>query len=857
MTSPAHNFPGATASRGTIRIGQVLSSGRGANSGLHVHPQGHRLVSGWCGAQSSVDLWAVDRAQHLGGLELDVELTDVGAQVDDSLMPPGTDRNRDAWPAHVLPVVDLKIDRHGGHVAMAAGRGLHLYRIGADEASLEPMVVLRGHEQPVARVALDGGAERALSSDARGHIMLWSTHDARALHQLRISKVPTHVEFIWNDMLAMASDNTGRIVCWELEHGRRHLQFQAHQGAVVSTSFNTDSGVLLTAGHDNAARLWNLELGKQIGNDMRHRGPIHDVTFAYAGRFVVTCGADGNVAVWNSTDGDLLDWYFDSGPVYRVAFDRLNGTLVIAGARTIKILNVNWQRLRELDADARAQVMDISPAEHAAMFSQPPSRAPVTYTGGPQADAPVGSVLAARQTADLPFPDRSNLVLQRSEPAGAAFGGPTPQTQALPSIGETRAPGFGAPSGGFGGHVPGATPATGPLGFGAAAQSGPATGPVGPPSLGGTTAPQPGHGTMQGGGATGPQGGFRATQAFGVPPERGFGTPGFAEPGPAPDRPTGFGAPPAAPSASPAAFGGAPATTALGALPAPNESAAPGFGNLADAMDSQTRASSTGRRTAYGLTGKVAAASAPDDDIDSFFTAPAGSRHTRMETDAFDEGAEGEEAPTPVEPPPSPEPPPPPQRFTGRQEPSERSTPEPSPEGEALKEVFADAQTQRAARVGLVRKRMGIGVAVLLVVAVLSWVGTRTYYTVEGFPGEVRYDAQVAEENHEAAILAVEADLATFVAEEQAQIRDYERSGALPVAELERVRMRIERRIDEKREEAQLARRRADDERDARLAELDDVRSAKASDLANKAAGIAGLLTLLLAGLWVGRAARP
>lgn len=369
-------------------------------------------MSVWCGAEASVDYWSAEGARHLQSFSLDVELADVGSQVAPQFMPPGADANADNWPVHVLPVIDSAMNADGGHIALAAGRGVRVFRTSTDERQLLPSQNLRGHEQSVTRVALDAGGDRALSCDATGQVVVWDTIRGQSQHVLRISTAPCALGFIWNDMLAMAGDDTGRVICWELDQGRRHLQFQAHHGPTLRTSFNQDSGVLLTAGADNAARMWNLEEGKQIGQDMPHRSAVCDVAFAYAGRFVVTCGADGHVAIWNSTDGDLLDWHFDSAPVYRVSFDRLNGTLIAAGARTIKVLSVDWQRLREVDADARSSMMlGVSPADHAALFSNPDP----TFDAPPgPSQAPVGSVMPNHQTMEMRVPEAFGDALRRT-----------------------------------------------------------------------------------------------------------------------------------------------------------------------------------------------------------------------------------------------------------------------------------------------------------------------------------------------------------------------------------------------------------------------------------------------------------
>ncbi|MFT6628010.1 MAG: hypothetical protein ACJA1R_001271, partial [Flavobacteriales bacterium] len=109
MTSASDMTPGSSPSYGTIKVEQVLSSGRGANAGLCLHPKGRRLVSGWCGVDSAIELWGIDQSQHLERRHVEAGLSDVGAQLEDALLPVGSDKNREGWPTHILPVADLKM----------------------------------------------------------------------------------------------------------------------------------------------------------------------------------------------------------------------------------------------------------------------------------------------------------------------------------------------------------------------------------------------------------------------------------------------------------------------------------------------------------------------------------------------------------------------------------------------------------------------------------------------------------------------------------------------------------------------------------------------------------------------------
>lgn len=747
MSTPSDITPGARASHGTIRIGQVLSSNRGANSGLRLHPHGHRLVSGWCGADSAVEFWAMDQLRPLGRYVVEAELSDIGTPLPAALIPSGADRNRDSWPAHVLPVVD--VDYAQRVVAVAAGRGVHLFESDPTGATLRESSVLRGHREPVARVALNTAGTQALSTDAHGNVLVWNTPSPSPRHALRISKVPTLARFIWNDMLGMVGDDTGRVVCWELESGNRHLQFQAHHGALSDTAFNEDSGILLTAGQDRCARMWNLEQGKQVGSDMAHGSHVNCATFAYAGRFIVTGGADGHVAIWNSTDGDLIDWYFDGGPVYRLAFDRLNGTLVVAGARTIKVLRVDWQRLRELDANARANVLSISPADHAAMFSQPPAAPSVTHapSGG---DAPVGSILAARQTAELPMPDLSHLAVERG-PAPAIPGGLT-----VPMMPES------------------------------------------PGGRGETVAP--------GGPATGPR---------------------------------------------PVAAGHRPYDS--------QKVAGAEFGSLAAAMASANLTpgapKSPSSPTSYS-SGGTNPPTAVSDDADAFFRMLGdGARHSRLETDSYSDAhgvmgaAEAVNDPSLDSnvAPPRPAvsaggPPTEPRGIVARPSaPTTRSRPVAPPEPTSTREVA------RVTTADVRRQLLGCAV-VLAVVTAGTWIGVRTYFTTTGFPTGVAQELAAVDDDYEAATASAADALAAFTAQQNAQLRDYQRRN-LPAAEFARVEASVASRIAEQERVMRDAEWTASQAREQALAGLSARRAASATQLANRSAGAAGLVTLLLCAL--------
>lgn len=155
-----------------------------------------------------------------------------------------------------------------------------------------------------------------------------------------------------------------------------------------------------------------------------------------------------------------------------------------------------------------------------------------------------------------------------------------------------------------------------------------------------------------------------------------------------------------------------------------------------------------------------------------------------------------------------------------------------------------------------VRQRLVIGVVAMLLATAAVWAGTRTWYTTRGYPEAVRLQADSAHAEYEQAESAANAAFEAFEDQQQSQLRDYERR-SLPPAELERITARIESRIHDRDAEVREQIWVAAQSRDRRLAELEEERRAAAAGLAGRAAGVAGIVLLLVVALWIARATRP
>jgi hypothetical protein len=855
MTTANENRPGAAPSHGSVHPAGALTELRGANAALQVHPQGRVILSAWCGMDGGLDLWSVDPPGLLRTAPIASELSDVGATVEAELIPPGDSVDRERWPAHLLPVVDVSLSRNGQLAAAAAGRGVRLFRLAGDGTELVATGTLRGHQAGVTRVALTNAGDRVLSTESLGQIIVWDVASSRPIHRFRMSRVPHWTGFIWNDMLAAVGDDQGRVVCWELEAGKRHLQFQAHNGVVQGGAFNPDLGTMLTHGSDNCVRVWDLEQGRQVGPDMEHDGPVADARFVQGGRFIVSLTQQGEIAIWNATEGRLLDWYRAPGPLFRIAYHKQSATLYASGARGVLAFTVDWQLVRELDALRRTSTT--TKAARLADLSAAPHRPDATFNPTPGREAPVGAILTPHMTLDLPLPDRSQLPLQRgmdpatalagvstaglmnpgnrtvalsasaipamptapseplAEPGGAfappvrpqtsqgAFGdiAPPPQPGVVP-IG-SKPPGslvspFRSETGTVlqrSGPVPDAGPASRgtPPAFAFAPPAAPAQAPAAPFS--GASSP--------GAGAFPPRQPFAPTSAIPAvpgPPQPGLRPPGAPS---SPAVPASTFAPPVAqaaePAPSPFSFGaaaGAPGFSGQHAAPAPP----PPFGRAAPS----TQALQALPSRASGVGPSLAAPPSPPSGVEP----GAGSR--RAEQMIADYGLDVSEA-------------------------------------EVMAASLREARARANASEASARAFVVIALFAIALVGGATGLAAYRHFTGDGLPSAVRDQQARIETESTTAQDSAESDYQAFEAEQRQAIAAYRKDPRMLPTEVERVVRVTERRIEEKRAEADRRIAEVRDKAETAVASLHASRVDAASDLAYRAGGIAAGAAALIA----------
>ncbi len=79
-----------------------------------------------------------------------------------------------------------------------------------------------------------------------------------------------------------------------------------HDDAVMSALFSPDGRRVVTASHDNMARVWDAETGQPITPPLKHAKQVNFAAFSPDGRRVVTASRDNTARVWDTEIGQPI-----------------------------------------------------------------------------------------------------------------------------------------------------------------------------------------------------------------------------------------------------------------------------------------------------------------------------------------------------------------------------------------------------------------------------------------------------------------------------------------------------------------------------------------------------------------------
>ncbi|MCI0539258.1 MAG: serine/threonine protein kinase [Verrucomicrobiales bacterium] len=217
-----------------------------------------------------------------------------------------------------------------------------------DAASGRELLLLQGHTNSVETAAFSRDNRRILTGSSDKTARLWDADTG-----IELSRVPGHLAALSPDGRQIAS--TGGFVMlggflqagaeaniislWDVESGRRLLDFKGHSDVVMSVSFSPDGKRILTASRDYTARVWDATTGSILVTLTGHRLSIEPAAFSHDGKRIVTGSVDQTARVWDSESGkELFTLKGHGAEIVSVAFSP-DDRLIITGCmdKTVKV----------------------------------------------------------------------------------------------------------------------------------------------------------------------------------------------------------------------------------------------------------------------------------------------------------------------------------------------------------------------------------------------------------------------------------------------------------------------------------------------------------------------------------------
>ncbi len=209
--------------------------------------------------------------------------------------------------------------------------------------------VLRGHADPLGRLALSPDGKRLVCADFGGQLKLWDVDSGRELWTT--SQGLGSVSFGPHGKRFVGGGSDGRIRFWNLEKlDEEPMTLSGHTGFVTGVAFSPAGDQIASASRDGTVRFWDADTGQALHTLSGHENYVYGVAFSPEGRYVVSASADRTVRLWNVLTGQLL-WtsqqaadvltgvaYHPDGTQIAAGCD--DSTLILLDAATGKILRV-------------------------------------------------------------------------------------------------------------------------------------------------------------------------------------------------------------------------------------------------------------------------------------------------------------------------------------------------------------------------------------------------------------------------------------------------------------------------------------------------------------------------------------
>jgi WD40 repeat protein len=128
--------------------------------------------------------------------------------------------------------------------------------------------------------------------------------------------------------LAFANLN-GAPEVWDWAHQKKVLSLPGEGQPAKAIAFNSDAGLLATAGDDGIVRVWDAASGTQV-QTLSLGGVIHSVAFSQEGSLLAAASEDGGIKVWDVATGTVVAHPPRQSGLYDIVFIP-DGRIITAG----------------------------------------------------------------------------------------------------------------------------------------------------------------------------------------------------------------------------------------------------------------------------------------------------------------------------------------------------------------------------------------------------------------------------------------------------------------------------------------------------------------------------------------------
>lgn len=159
---------------------------------------------------------------------------------------------------------------------------------------------LKGHTGKIYSMAWCNDSERVLSAAQDGKLIIWSAYDGEKMGVACLRSNWVMASAFSPSGLFVASGGLDNICSvWSAEKMDAPVkELAGHAGFLSSCKFVDDKQILTSSG-DTKIALWDIEQGKKILEYSGHSGDVTSIALLPSRSGIVSCSVDGSVKVWD------------------------------------------------------------------------------------------------------------------------------------------------------------------------------------------------------------------------------------------------------------------------------------------------------------------------------------------------------------------------------------------------------------------------------------------------------------------------------------------------------------------------------------------------------------------------------